>query len=329
VNISSILDIIDGELKNSPSISFIYNIKTDSQKVIEGDLFLAKTQEDALNALKNGAFAIVYDFEMEVLDKEIAWIKVSSLEETLVKLFRFKFSTLNLEVFYCDKITFDLINIYKTTNKKVKLISRDLFESVKIIENVNEDEIFFCSNEELIKNIYPNYKTFSNENFTIDNLIEHSLFETSFSYKESYFNKLKIPSLYIKQFLSVLSFFDMNLDLQKLIKLTHFKPIFVDKYLNLIDFGKSNKFILCQENLELVIDEIKYLENKYKYGKIIVICPILIENLKQEQITVEKIEDLKNILKNRYFNAIYIVGFNKSKIEEILNLSSSNSLDLF
>jgi len=206
VNISSILDIIDGELKNSPSISFIYNIKTDSQKVIEGDLFLAKTQEDALTALKNGAFAIVYDFEMEVLDKEIAWIKVSSLEETLVKLFRFKFSTLNLEVFYCDKITFDLINIYKTTNKKVKLISKDLFESVKIIENVNEDEIFFCSNEELIKNIYPNYKTFSNENFTIDNLIEHSLFETSFSYKESYFNKLKIPSLYIKQFLSFLSF---------------------------------------------------------------------------------------------------------------------------
>ena len=42
MQISSILDIVDGELLNSPSISFIYSIKTNAKKIKEGDLFIAK-----------------------------------------------------------------------------------------------------------------------------------------------------------------------------------------------------------------------------------------------------------------------------------------------
>ena len=38
MQISSILDIVDGELLNSPSISFIYSIKTNAKKIKEGDL---------------------------------------------------------------------------------------------------------------------------------------------------------------------------------------------------------------------------------------------------------------------------------------------------
>ncbi|WP_419764778.1 MAG: peptidoglycan synthetase [Arcobacter sp.] len=329
MNISSVIDIIDGKLQNSPSVSFIYNIKTDAKKVIEGDLYLAKNIKDTQTAIKNGAFAIVHDFEIEVLDNEIAWIRVNSLEETLIKLFRFKFSTFNLEVYYCDKVTFDLINIYKALNKKIKMIFSNLESCVKIIENINEDEIFICSNEELIKSIYPNYKPFSKQTYKINNLIEHSLFETSFSYKEIFFHKLKLSSLYINQFLDVYNFFNLELDLQKLMKLNHFKPIFVDKYLNIIDFGRSNKVIICQKNLELILDEIKYLEEKYKYGKTIFITPLFIENFNQQQIILEDIGNLKKVLKNEYFNALYIIGYDKSKIEDTLKLSSNETSELF
>lgn len=329
MNISSIIDIIGGELQNSPSISFIYNIKTDSKKVIEGDLYLAKNEKDTQVAIKNGAFAIVHDFDIEILDNEIAWIRVNSFDETLIKLFRFKFSTFNLEVYHCDKVTFDLINLYKALNKKVKMISSNLESCVRIIENINEDEIFICSNEELVKKIYPNYKYFSKETYEINNLIEHSLFETSFSYKEMFFNKLKISSLYINQFLDVYNFFNLDLDVQKLMKLNHFKPIFVDKYLNIIDFGKSNKVIICQKNLELILNEIKYLEEKYKYGKTIFVSPMFIENFNQHQIVLENIEDLKKVLKKEYFNVLYIIGYDKSKIEDTLKLSSMESSELF
>lgn len=329
MNISSIIDIIDGELQNFPSISFIYNIKTDAKKVIEGDLYLSKNLKDTQLAIKNGAFAVVYDFKIDILDNEIAWIKVSSINEALIRLFRFKFSTFNLDVFYCDKVTFDLINIYKTLNKKIKMISSNLENCVKIIENINEDEIFICSNEDLVKSIYPKYKPFYNEIYEINNLIEHSLFETSFSYKEKYFHKLKISSLYINQFLSVYNFFNLELDLQKLIRLEHFKPIFVDKYLNIIEFGKSNKVIVCQKNLELIVNEIKYLEEKYRYGKTIFITPMLIESFNQQQIVLENIEDLKKVLKNEHFNAIYIIGYNKSKIEDTLKISFNETSELF
>jgi len=61
VQISSILDIVDGSLLNSPSISFIYSIKTNSHKVKEGDLFIAKNTNEIELAIKNGAFAIIID----------------------------------------------------------------------------------------------------------------------------------------------------------------------------------------------------------------------------------------------------------------------------
>ena len=62
MKISSLIDIIEGELINSPSISFIYNIKTNAKKVNEGDLYIAKNPNDLALAIKNGAFAIIYDF---------------------------------------------------------------------------------------------------------------------------------------------------------------------------------------------------------------------------------------------------------------------------
>ena len=63
MKISSIIDIIDGELLSSPSISFVYNIKVNSKKIVEGDLFITKNPNDIEEAIANGAFAIIYDFD--------------------------------------------------------------------------------------------------------------------------------------------------------------------------------------------------------------------------------------------------------------------------
>ena len=47
-------------------------------------------------------------------------------------------------------------------------------------------------------------------NFLISNLVEHSMFEVSFTYKDNYFQRIKIPSIYIQDFLRVYDFLDIS-----------------------------------------------------------------------------------------------------------------------
>ena len=113
MQISSILDIVDGELLNSPSISFIYSIKKKKKKIKEGDLFIAKDLNSLELAVENGAFAIISDINFPIIDNEIAWIKVKELETSIIKLIRYKLSSLNLNAYFCDKVTFQLLKLYQ------------------------------------------------------------------------------------------------------------------------------------------------------------------------------------------------------------------------
>ena len=271
MRISSILDVVEGELKNSPSISFVYNIKTHINKVHEGDLFIAKNEEDIQSAIKKGAFGIIYDFDIVILDKEIAWIQVKNIEYAISKLIRFKLSNQELKAFYCNKITFELLTLFVRPNdEKIKLISNNLDDEIELLENIEHFETLICQDREILNNIYPNNKNFNHTQYAVKNLLEHSLFETTFSCGNSYFSRLKLPSLYINHFLEVYSFINHEVDTNRLKKLRSFKPLFIDKYFKMIEYGNSDKFILSQKDESIAIFEINHLKVKYKYAKIFI-----------------------------------------------------------
>jgi hypothetical protein len=332
VLISSILDIIDGSLLNSPSISFIYSIKTNVLKVKEGDLFIAKDLSEIELAIKNGAFAILIEINAPIIDNEIAWIKVKNIDLSIIKLIRFKLAVKNLEAFYCDKITYDLLKIYSTNfTRNIRLIPSKLENVFKYIDEIDDNDILVSSDKEILDKIYPNNKNFDSLNklSTIENLIEHSLFETSFSYENIFFPRLKLSSLYISKFLTLYSFSNQNLDLSKLKSFYNFKPLFIDRNLDLVEFGKSDKFIICQNNKDLYENEISYIKKKYKYAKTIFISTYYIDYLSQEeQLIINDLEELKPILRKLKFNAVYIIGFNYKEIYEYL-IKSEETLTLF
>ena len=332
MQISSILDIIDGSLLNSPSISFIYSIKTNVSKVKEGDLFLARNLDEIQQAIKNGAFAIIIDTNTAIIDNEIAWIKVQDMDLCIVKLLRFKLAVKNLEAYHCDKITYNLLRLYSSSfTKNIKLIPNKLENLFKYIDEINDKDIIISSNENILSKIYPNNKNFNDIHkiSMVENLIEHSLFETSFSYGNKFFSRIKLSSLYILNFLNVYKFLNENIDFLKLKSFNNFKPIFIDKNLNLIEFGKSDKFIICQNNIELCEDEILYIKAKYKYAKTIFISLSYINYLSEnEQILINNLEELKPILRKLKFNAVYIIGFNHNVVSEYL-LESEKHQTLF
>lgn len=314
MQISSILDIIDGKLLNTPSISFIYSIKTNVFKVKESDLFIAKNQDDIVKAIENGAFAIILENDYPIIDNEIAWIKVVNIDLAIIKLIRFKLSTKNLKAYFCEKATYDILKIYSNSfTQDLKLVPKNIENFFKHLESIEENDIIISSNRAILDKIYP-YNSSFDDTISIDkveNLIEHSLFETSFSHKEKYFSRVKISSLYIPNFLKVYNFLNQDLDFSKLKSFHNLKAIFLDKNFNLIEFGKSDRFIICQNDKDLYKNEITYIKKKYKYAKNIFISNFYIDILKKdEQIIINDLEELKPKLKNLKFNAVYLIGFN-------------------
>ena len=155
------------------------------------------------------------------------------------------------------------------------------------------------------------------------------MFETSFSFKGVYFSKLKISSLYLAQFLRVYNFLDGNLDFNKLKQFNNLKPLFIDRNLNLIEFGKSDRFIICQDIKNLYEYEILYLKIKYKYAKTLFITLSYIKYLPQEeQIIINNLDELKPMLKKLKFNAVYLIGFNYNQVQEYF-LRNEHQLTLF
>ena len=322
MKISSIVDIVDGELLNSPSISFINNISSDANKVKTSDMFIAKNIEDLKIALQNGAYAVIFEKDFEVIDNEIAFIKVKNLELALLKIVRYKLSTLKIKSYFCTDETFDMLKLYQNNHTKpIFLISKNIEKAFKFIDDIKDGDILISKNKKLLESIYPDSKEFEkklDEN-SIKNLIKHSLFELSFSYKDIYFSKLRLSKIYLNSFLNIYDFFKGNIDISKLKLYSNFKAIFIDKDFQPIESGKSDSFIICQTNKNLIPIEITYLKNEFRYAKTIFVSKYKISFLdEKEQIIINNIEDLKNILKNLKFNCIYLIGFKKQERFEFI-----------
>jgi len=327
VQISSIIDIVEGELLNSPSISFIYNIKTQINKIHEGDLFIASNEYEIQNALSRGAFGILYDFDTNIVDNEIAWIKVKSINYAISKLIRYKLSNLDLEAFYCNKITYEILSLFiRQNDENIRLISNDFTNEIDLFdnfENIDNVKTIICQNKEKLDGIYPNNSNFNHTQYAVKNLLEHSLFETTFSCGKSYFPRLKLPSLYINNFLEVYSFLNNDLDVNRLKKIDSFRPLFIDKYFKLIEYGSSDKFILSHTDVSQATIEIKHLKDKYTYAKTFIFAKGIV-NMDNEYIDhrVSNLVEIKDFLHTKKFNAVYIIGFTK---EEITNFITKNS----
>ena len=325
MKISSIVDIVDGELLNSPSISFINNISSDANKVKTSDMFIAKNIENLKIALQNGAYAVIFEKDFEVIDNEIAFIKVKNLELALLKIARYKLSTLKIKSYFCTDETFDMLKLYQNNHTKpIFLISKNIEKAFKFIDDIKDGDILISKNKKLLESIYPDSKEFEkklDEN-SIKNLIKHSLFELSFSYKDIYFSKLRLSKIYLNSFLNIYDFFKGNIDISKLKLYSNFKAIFIDKDFQPIESGKSDSFIICQTNKNLIPIEITYLKNEFRYAKTIFVSKYKISFLdEKEQIIINNIEDLKNILKNLKFNCVYLIGFTNQESFEFLQNS--------
>jgi ferrochelatase len=306
MTISSVVDIVGGVLQNTPSISFITQIHTDYHKIKDGDMFISNNISHIKEAVSKGAFLIIYDDQhITILDNEIAWVKVDSVELALIKLARYHIDIKNIIGVYCDSISYEYLKLLSYSNCEILFLSGNIFEDFDLIINKTITTIY-SKNKNYLNNIEPSYMTYLLEDIKIDNIMQHSIFKTSFRYKGRYFYKVNIPLVYIKYFLNAYDKkADYDFDLKKLANIPLFNPIFIDRGLNIVSFGESNKFILSNIDPYIYNIEIDYLKTKYHYGKIKIIDFINQEHLIEQ-------------IKQPNLNAIYIKGIYHLDIVDIL-----------
>ena len=91
------LDILYGELVNTPFISAFSGVTYNVKKVVSGTLFFALNPDDIKRAIANGAYGIVFEGDMVCSDDtEIAWIKCEALTRACGDLCAISFWNLNI-----------------------------------------------------------------------------------------------------------------------------------------------------------------------------------------------------------------------------------------
>ena len=290
MKIETLANLVKGELLNTPFISEVTSFTMDVNGVNRGSCFFVTNKEDIKYAIKNGAYAIISKDYEDIIDNEIAWIKVDSIKNAILEIF--KYESLKEKIYFCNEIEEELLK-KMNLNKNVIILnnSNDLLKAL----NIN-DKFLITSNKEY-KSLIKLEELGSNR----INLEYISLFKSKYNGIE-----INLPFVYKEFFARVLNFFkkyDLKYTLD--FELDRFKPIFVDYEFNRVEYGSSDRVLISGiKNDKFLFDELNFIIDKTKHAKTVIVN-----------------EDNKDILKKGFNFAVLVdtkIELNKTKQKALL-----------
>ncbi len=259
MKIETLVNLTGGELLNRPYISEVVSFTDNVYEVNRGSCFFAINKNDIKEAVKNGAYAIISNKDVDIIDDEIAWIKVDDFKKAVFNIF--KYENLKIKIYITDKIT---ASIVKSMNlEKNVVVIEDGFKDLLKALNLNEKFIVTSSKE--IKENFANTEEIKSKNIM---LTMKTLFKSEYKNTE-----LNLPFVYKKNFSKALNFFENN-DLKYTLEfeIERFKPVFINANFEKVEYGKSEKVLITNlKNDEFLIDELNYIIKYTKHANTVVI----------------------------------------------------------
>lgn len=332
MRLENILALTQGNLLGEPSVSIFENVVFDPSKVKRGSLFIAYSSDDIPEALLNGAYGVMFDRPTQITDSEIAWIKVDNLDTALKKLLRFYLLEKELQVYACDPITLHLSTMITTppTFCNVEGTMREVWEklwplekkSIVLFSPALTDPDIFIEHSQLIR---------AQEN-TIT-IIEQTLFETSFIHNDTFYERQMLSPFfipYLEHLLFFYTFLRVPFQIRGFSKMGHFIPVFTNARMEIKEFGSSERVVIFEPLLELIDEQIDFLDAQASWAKIICLLP---ESMRSAlTIGIENIlfyrypEEVIALLQSKDFHFALVAGVDKSILRP--SRSSMKQLEL-
>jgi len=330
MRLENFLALTHTTLINEPCVNGFENIVFDAQKVKRGDIFFAFDENSIDTAVTNGAYGIVFDRPTQLSDSEIAWIKSDNLDDTLKKLLRFKMIEKEVVIYECNEIILKLaLQVITQTNFLV--VTGDMQSIYKSMNSLEQrTTILFCPalND---KDIFANAKPLPTKTIQSIEIMEQTLFETSFIYNNIFYERQLISPFfipYLEELLYLYKSLNINFRLKKFVPIEHFEPVFTNKKFEIKNFGTSDKVLIFEPNTNLIKSEIIFLQSRASWANIIFVIPH--EYVYENNTNVFRYEDKKDIimiLKENTFNFALIVGVDKAILEKPIINQAQLTLD--
>ena len=324
MRLENILALTHGELINSPFVNSFENIVFEAKTVKRGDLFMAYDEETIEEALFNGAYGIIFDKPTQMRDNEIAWIKVSSLNEALERILRFLLIEKEIEVYTCNEIILKLA-LQIVTEPSFIALEGDIKSLYKTLNSLEEKTTILFSPMLTPSHLFTTVKQLPlNKNESI-NIVEKTLFETSFIYNNLFYERQLISPFfipYLEQLFYLFKVLNINFRLRKFTPIDHFEAVFTNKNFEIKEFGTSDRVLIFEKNSTLIEQEINFLQKQATWAKILYLLPHTLKEqlnsfqIEQNMLFYKNKNEIKNILHNTNFHFALISGCDKSILTE-------------
>ena len=316
----NVIALTNGLLVNDPFVSNFTNIISEAKAVKRGDLFIAFDKTSIKEAIDNGAYGIIYDKPTKIIDSEIAWIKVDDVSDALKRLLRFKLVEKELQIFSVDEVTLKFA-LQMMIDPKLVIVSGDIQNVFKVLWNLEAKTIVLFSPQLTDKDIFTNTKELLHYNDFSLQVSEHTLFESSFVYKEKLYERQMISPLFIPYLENLIAFLEthsIDFRLRKFTQLSNFEALFVNKKLQVKEFGSSERVVIFEHNPALLEDEINFLQKNTPWANSIFLVPHTLEKdlVYSNLYSYKSTKGIFSILKKHPFHFALIFGSDKSILEQ-------------
>ena len=349
MKIQEIVEIVRGELRSSPSISSVSHFTHQAARVQRGDLFIAlephHNPQSIAQAIEAGAYGIIFEGECEMTDSEIAWIRVESLQECLIRLIRYKLLAQNITTIALNPIQ-EAIAREIITDKRAIFAShtpRHTLETLhaihdeshtyaqkcldlaKALELLNSDEasLLLTHDEsilgisfEMLEPCAPKESPFL--------ILSHTLFDSTIFYQSLHY-RLNLPKMFLNDLAIVLSLChsrELEHDLSHFKHIAHFKPNFLNAQGRVIEYGQASKVAIAEPDIECFKRYMAYIANNAAWGRFLFLVPqVYVELFSQiaQAFAYESEEELCERIKGENFNFALVLGIDDETLVHALN----------
>lgn len=330
MRLENVVALTSAELLNTPEVSVFEKIVFDPYRVKRGDLFVALSKDTIDEALQNGAYGILFENSTKILDTEVAWIKVQNLQNALLRLLRFRFIDLNIQAYACESVVLELAKHIDTDGKMV-VIDGEIDELVKRFwELPKYTKALFCPNN-VSNDLFVDPKKFPHiEQYTIE-VVEKTLFETSFIFDSRYYERITLSPFfipYLQKLLNLYKTVEISFELKNFDNLPHFEIVFANKNLLPIETGASETVLIFERDMNVVQDAMEYLRREIRWAKLLFLLPRNYEVSRCKScFYYDTQRELFEILKTTRFHIALICGSDKKIINDREDLHRPKQLN--